>query len=87
MQGAQRGAALTQRMLVFARRQELNSEPLDIPTLVRGMSGMLNRSLGPSVLIETRFPLNLPWIKTDPNQLEMRWTQKTRRLAKVEPCP
>jgi CheY-like chemotaxis protein len=23
------------------------------------------------VLIETRFPLNLPWIKTDPNQLEM----------------
>ncbi len=71
MRGAQRGAALTQRMLVFARRQELNSEPLDIPTLVRGMSEMLGRALGPSVLIETRFPLNLPWIKTDPNQLEM----------------
>lgn len=71
MRGAQRGAALTQRMLVFARRQELNVQPLDIPTLVRGMSEMLERSLGPSMLIETRFPLNLPWIKTDPNQLEM----------------
>ncbi len=71
MRGAQRGAALTQRMLVFARRHELNSQPLDIQTLVRGMSEMLERSLGPSVFIETRFPLNLPWIKTDPNQLEM----------------
>lgn len=71
MRGAQRGASLTQRMLVFARRHELNSQPLDIPTLVRGMREMLERSLGPSVLIETRFPLNLPLIKTDPNQLEM----------------
>jgi anti-sigma regulatory factor (Ser/Thr protein kinase) len=71
MRGAQRGAALTQRMLVFARRHEFNSQPLDAPTLVRGMSDMLERTLGPSVLIETRFPLNLPWIKTDPNQLEM----------------
>jgi len=71
MRGAQRGAALTQRMLVFARRHELNAQPLDIQTLVRNMSEMLERSLGPSVLIETRFPLNLPWVKTDPNQLEM----------------
>ena len=71
MRGAQRGAALTQRMPVFARRQELNSRPLDIPMLVHSMSEMLDRALGPSVLIETRFPLNLPWIRTDPNQLEM----------------
>jgi signal transduction histidine kinase len=71
MRGAQRGAALTQRMLVFARRHELNSQPLDIPMLIRGMGEMLERSLGPSVVIETRFPLNLPLIKTDPNQLEM----------------
>ena len=42
MRGAQRGAALTQRMLVFARRHELNPQPLDIPMLVRGMSEMLD---------------------------------------------
>ncbi|HEX3860500.1 MAG TPA: PAS domain S-box protein [Stellaceae bacterium] len=71
MRAAQRGAALTQRMLVFARQHELNAQPLDIQILVRNMSEMLERSLGPSVLIETRFPLNLPWAKTDPNQLEM----------------
>ena len=47
MRGAQRGASLTQRMLVFARRHELDVQPVDIPTLVRGMSEMLDRSLGP----------------------------------------
>jgi PAS domain S-box-containing protein len=71
MRGAQRGAALTQRMLVFARRQELNVQAVDIPAVIHGMSEMLERSLGPSVLIETRFPLRLPWVSTDPNQLEM----------------
>lgn len=68
---AQRGAALTQRMLAFARRQELNLKPVDVPALVRGMSELLERSLGASVLIETRFPLSLSRITADPNQLEM----------------
>jgi PAS domain S-box-containing protein len=71
MQGAQRGAALTKRMLAFARRQELNSESIQIPELVRGMSEMLERSLGQSISIETRFPLKLSPIIADANQLEM----------------
>jgi PAS domain S-box-containing protein len=69
--GAERGATLTQRMLVFARRHELNVEAVDIPSLVRGMTEMVERSLGPSVMIETRFPNGLSAVKTDPNQLEM----------------
>jgi PAS domain S-box-containing protein len=71
IRGAQRGAALTQRMLVFARRHDLNVQAVDIPMLVRGMTEMLERSLGPSVMIETRFPLTLSPVKTDPNQLEI----------------
>ena len=71
MQGAERGAALTKRMLAFARRQELNTETIDIPDLVRGMSDMLQRSLGQSISIETRFPLKLSPIVADANQLEM----------------
>ena len=70
-QGADRGVALTKRMLAFARRQELNSETIDIPDLVRGMSDLLQRSLGPSISIETRFPLKLSPIVADANQLEM----------------
>ncbi|ARM91536.1 sensor histidine kinase/response regulator hybrid protein (plasmid) [Rhizobium sp. CIAT894] len=71
MQGAQRGAALTQRMLAFSRRQELHMEPIDVSGLVRGMMDMLSRSLGPLTVIETSFPVRLATIRTDPNQLEM----------------
>ncbi|MBY5317084.1 PAS domain S-box protein [Rhizobium leguminosarum] len=71
MQGAQRGAALTQRMLAFSRRQELHMEPIDVSGLVRGMMDMLSRSLGPLTVIKTSFPVRLPTIMTDPNQLEM----------------
>jgi PAS domain S-box-containing protein len=71
VQGAQRGAVLTKRMLAFARRQELNSETIHIPELVRGMSDLLQRSLGRSISIEIRFPLRLSPITADANQLEM----------------
>jgi PAS domain S-box-containing protein len=71
IQGAHRGAALTKRMLAFARRTELNPEALDVPTLVHGMADLMQRSLGPSVHIETRFPLSLPPARADANQLEL----------------
>jgi len=70
MTGAERGAALTQRMLIFARRHDLNVQPVDIVALVHGMAQLLDRSLGPSVRIETRFPVGIPWVNTDANQLE-----------------
>lgn len=71
VQGAQRGASLTQRMLAFARRQELKPEAVDIPRLVQGMSELLQRSLGPRVQVETRFPPQLPPALVDANQLEL----------------
>ena len=58
-------------MLAFARRQELKWKPSDIPELVRGMTELLQRSLGPSVGIETRFPLVSKPVLGDANQLEM----------------
>ncbi len=70
MLGAQRGAALTQRMLAFSRRQELQVEKIDVSALLRGMMDMVSRSLGPIATLETEFPESLPMIATDPNQLE-----------------
>jgi len=67
----ERGTTLTQRMLAFARRQDLKAERVEIPTLVRGMTDLLSRSLGPSYSIETRFPLTLGIVTADANQLEM----------------
>ena len=53
MQGAERGATLTKRMLAFARRQELRPETVDVPRLVDGMEEMLRRTLGPGIQIVT----------------------------------
>jgi PAS domain S-box-containing protein len=70
-QGALRGVSLTQRMLAFARRQELKTESVDIPQLVQGITGLLRSSLGPGIRIETRFPEDLQPVLADSNQLEL----------------
>jgi PAS domain S-box-containing protein len=70
IQGAERGATLTQRMLAFARRQELKLENVDVPSLVAGMEDFLQRSIGPAIRISARFPADLPQVRTDPAQLE-----------------
>ncbi len=67
---AQRGAALTQRMLMFARGQEMERQPTDLLELVHGMTDLLRRSIGPRITVRTEFPLALPKADTDPNHLE-----------------
>jgi signal transduction histidine kinase/CheY-like chemotaxis protein len=71
IQGAQRGAALTQRLLAFSRRQDLTPRAVDVATLVGNMTDLLSRSLGPSIQIVTQFPADLPPVNIDPNQLEL----------------
>jgi signal transduction histidine kinase len=71
MQAAQRGAALTQRMLAFARKQELKPEPVSLPELVFGMADLLSSSLGPQIRIETRHAFGTSKALVDANQMEM----------------
>ena len=71
LSGARRGATLTQRMLAFARQQELKSEVVELPALVRGMLDLLDRSLGTAVLLTTRLPSTVGAVLVDRNQLEM----------------
>lgn len=70
IKGAQRGAGLTQRMLAFARRQELKMQAVDVIELVHDMAGLIARSLGPGIGVIQKFSLVLPSVRTDPNQLE-----------------
>ncbi len=70
VQGGERGAALTQRMLAFSRRQELDIKAVDLGGLVHGMMDFLQRSLGSSARIETRLPAGKALVVTDPLQLE-----------------
>ena len=49
---ARRAAALTQRLLTFARRQPLESTSSDINMLVTGMEELIRRTVGPSIQVE-----------------------------------
>jgi signal transduction histidine kinase len=71
MQGAKRGASLTQRLLAFSRRQDLKVGPVDLGQLVLGMEDMLKRSVGSTVIISTSVPEHLPPVLADANQVEL----------------
>src|SRR5882757_9926913 len=71
VQGAQRGAALTQRLLAFSRRQELKPESVDVAHLVSGMEELLKRALGHGIELTLNFPSGLPPLLADANQLEL----------------
>lgn len=70
-QAADRGATLTQRMLAFARKQELTMASVDLAETVRGMADLLARTLSNDVQVETRFPPVLPLAHADAAQLEL----------------
>ena len=70
MEGADRSAALTQRLLAFSRRQPLEPKPIDANKLVSGMSNLLHRALGEGISIETVLSAGLWTVFADVNQLE-----------------
>ena len=71
MMGAQRGAALTQRMLAFARQQDLQTHSADMSSLLLGMRELLERSLTPQIGLTYRIAHDLPPAQVDANQIEL----------------
>ncbi|ROL83014.1 hybrid sensor histidine kinase/response regulator [Pseudomonas protegens] len=71
LQGTARGVTLTQRMLAFARRQELKSQALDLGLLVANLSGLLCSSVGPRIALRVEMAPDLPAVQADLNQLEL----------------
>ncbi len=65
-----RAAALTQRLLAFARRQTLDPRPTDVNRLIHGIADMIGRSTGPDVELEIVGAVGLWTAKIDPSQLE-----------------
>ena len=70
MDGAQRAASLTQRLLAFSRRQPLNPRPVDPNKLVGSMSDLLHRTLGETVSVETVRGAGVWRVEVDPTGLE-----------------
>lgn len=69
-EAAKRAAALTHRLLAFARRQTLDPKPTDINQLVRGMGDLIRRTVGPAVDVTVADAPQLWLVLVDPNQLE-----------------
>src|SRR5262249_13042702 len=67
----ERGAALTQQLLAFARRQHLRLEPLDLHEVIGGIKAMLQRPLGRGFELTFDFAPALARVRADRNQLEV----------------
>jgi PAS domain S-box-containing protein len=68
--GANRAAALTQRLLAFSRRQPLQPQVIEPNRMVAGMSELMTRALGEQVKVETVLAAGLWRINADVSQLE-----------------
>lgn len=51
MEGANRAAALTRRLLAFSREEALRAEPVEAGVLVAGMSDLLDRTIGDAITV------------------------------------
>jgi len=71
LRGAQRGASLTQRLLAFARQQDLKIKPVHLSRLIGGMTDLLERSVGAGTALEFALPAELPLTLADGNQIEL----------------
>jgi signal transduction histidine kinase/ActR/RegA family two-component response regulator len=70
MEGATRAAALTRRLLSFARSEPLMPERVDSAILVGGMSELLDRTLGERIKVVTELADEAWPVFVDPHQLE-----------------
>ena len=71
LQAADRAKTLLQRLLGFARRQALQTQPVDIGALLGGMRDLISSSVGPTIDLHLRHDPELPSALIDPNQLEL----------------
>jgi PAS domain S-box-containing protein len=67
---ASRAAALTHRLLAFARRQPLDPKPTSPNRLIADMEELVRRTVGPEIVVETVLSIGLWPTLCDPNQLE-----------------
>ncbi len=67
---ATRAAALTQRMLAFARKQPLDPRPFDVTACVLSLEDMLQRTIGENIELEFQLDDERLVALADPNQFE-----------------
>jgi signal transduction histidine kinase/CheY-like chemotaxis protein len=71
LQAASRAATLVQRLLAFARRQDLRVRSVNVGMLLDGMTDLIRRSLDPAIEVKISHAPDLPPARVDPSQLEL----------------
>jgi len=71
LQSTDRAKTLVNRLLGFARRQALETRPVDVAELLEGMRDLIISSIGSTVELKMLAPADLPPALADPNQLEL----------------
>jgi signal transduction histidine kinase/ActR/RegA family two-component response regulator len=70
MDGANRAATLTNRLMAFSRQSPLAPQPIDANKLVSGISELVQRTLGETIQTQTVLNAGLWSVKADVGQLE-----------------
>ena len=65
-----RGAALTHRLLAYARKQPLSPTPTNLNVLIENMNRLLSRTIGEHIEVKLEFQDDLWWVKVDSGQIE-----------------
>jgi len=67
---ATRAAALTRQLLMFSRKQVIQTKVLDLNAVLKNLANMLHRLLGEDIALEAKYGSNLPRIEADTGMLE-----------------
>jgi CheY-like chemotaxis protein len=70
MEGATRAAALTRRLLAFARSEPLLPVAVAPAEAIENMLELIDRSIGERIVVRTHFPASRWFARVDTNQLE-----------------
>ncbi len=67
---SERAATLTRQLLIFSRKQVLQSQPLALNDLVKNLIKMLKRTIREDIRLECAYADSLPSVQADPGMLE-----------------
>ncbi|CAH2600404.1 Histidine kinase [Rhodovastum atsumiense] len=70
-EAAERGSAVTSRLLAFSRRGEIAAGQVDVAAVLQSLQDVLRHTLGRQIALQVDTPGGLPMLRTDKGQLEV----------------
>ncbi|HTD88307.1 MAG TPA: response regulator [Candidatus Binatia bacterium] len=67
---AKRGSSLTRQLLMFSRKQVMQSRIIDLNAVLANLTRLLHRLLGDDVALESNFPDNIPPVDADVGMID-----------------